>query len=168
MSIYNEICNLKNSFDALLQYVQIGGTVDADVWGKLSEMKPVLSKLRDVHIRQEAAKGKPNSELAEMWGLCPPRVERITKTRPQPNQKPLPNKRVMYMGAEITVPRGARWLAYNVDGIVLAFTKEPVATDVWESDAIYAQIHRVDSLVDEELNDWASSLRKIAHLEEIR
>ena len=165
MSIYKEVCNLKNSFEALLEFVQGGGILDAEVWGKLAEIKPVLSKLRDVHIRQETIKGAPNSELAELWKLCPPRVERINKTRPQPDQKPLPNKLVVYMGAQITVPRGARWLAYTVDGIVLGFTKEPVATDVWESEAIYAQICRLDNLA---TDDWESSLRKITHLEEIR
>lgn len=166
MTIHNEVCNLKNSFTALLEHVQGGGQLDADVWGKLSEIKPILSKLRDVHIRQESAKGKPTSELAEMWAVCPPRVDRITKTRPQPNQKPLPNKLIVFMGNQITVPRGSRWIAFDSERVVWVFTKEPEALDGrWNSDAISSCIAGIKNVPGE---DWASSLRKISHLEEIR
>lgn len=166
MSIHQEVCNLKNSFTALLEHVQGGGTLDAEVWGKLSEIKPILSKLRDVHIRQETVKGKPVSELADMWKLCPPRVERITKTRPQPDQKPQPNKLVVFMGNEITVPRGGRWIAYDSQRVVWVFSKEPeIINNRWRSDALSSCICGIRNVPGE---DWASSLRKISHLEEIR
>jgi hypothetical protein len=166
MSIYKEVCNLKNSFDALLEYVQGGGTLDAEVWGKLAEMKPVMSKLRDVHIRQETVKGASNSELAELWKLCPPRVERINKTRPQPDQKPLPNKLVVFMGNEITVPRGGRWIAYDSQRIVWVFSKEPELIDNrWRSDALSSCICGITNVP---ADDWRDSLRKVSHLEEIR
>lgn len=166
MTIFNEVRKLQDSLTALLDHVQAGGKLDAEVWGALSDMKPVFSKLRDVHIRQESEKGKPVSVLADMWKICPPRVERITKTRPQPDQKPLPNKLVVFMGNQITVPRGGRWIAYDSERVVWVFTKEPEALDGrWNSEAISSCIAGIKNVPAE---DWASSLRKIAHLEEVQ
>ena len=126
----------------------------------LSEMVPALRRLRSVHVKDCTINNRKTAvELATMWNVKPDWISQFKAIH-------VPHKRVVYLGAIISIYAGTNYLAYDSAGIVWAFGIEPKLIDgVWHSRGDSYEVSRIISVPREY---WESSLRAVNDLSEVK
>jgi hypothetical protein len=125
----------------------------------LSEMVPSLNRLRSVHVKDCVINNRKTSvELETMWNVPKDWVNTFKAIH-------VPHKRYRYIGIDLNIYAGTNYIAFDSEGTIWAFGIKPEIIDgIWQSRGDSYELTRIQAVPRE---DWASSLRAVADLEEV-